>query len=340
MNQSKSIDEEDKSDNYSYQDESSIEKINIKDFEIGEKIYKLNYGYIALCKRIKSKKLYSIKILKKKKLISEKLVEKQNNEYKNLSSIYHPFIVELIGINYTDPINLYYVYQLFAGQSIKYLIKINNKLSLNAAKFYAACVITALDYLHKKRIIVRDIRVDNIYLNSDGYIKLTEFTYSKKLKSDYTYTSCGFPEYCPPEMINKSGHNKSADFWQLGILLYEMLTGYPPFIEENTNKLYAKINKGKIHFPKGFNNNAKMIIKQFLKVDPKKRLGCTEKGIYEIIKQPFFADFDWEGLLHRKLEAPILPKMPKFISCRNKTMEEDEINEAIPMENDPFYNWN
>jgi serine/threonine protein kinase len=335
MDQSRSINEEDKNDN-----NELIEKININDFEIGEKLFKSNFGYMALCKRIKSKKIYTMKILKKKKLLSEKFVERQYNEYKILSSIYHPFIIELNGINNTDPINLYYVYQLIGGQSLKYFLKINNRLSLNAAKFYSACVLTALDYLHKKKIILRDIRADNVYINSDGYIKLTEFTFSKKLKTDYTYSTCGFPEYNPPEMINKLGHNKSVDFWQLGILLYEMLIGYPPFIDSDPTKLYSKINKGKIHFPKGFNNNAKMIIKQFLKVDPKRRLGCTERGIYDIIKQPFFVDFDWEALLHRKIDPPIIPKMPKFTSCKSKTIEEDDINEAIPKENDPFYNWN
>ena len=254
-------------DRDNFTNESWIERINLKDFEIGDKILKSYFGYITLCKRIKSNKIYSMKILKKTKLLSEKLVERQYNEYKNLSLVYHPFIVELKGINHTDPFNSYYIYELAPGQSLKNIIKMNNRISLDMAKFYSACVITALDYLHKKNIIQRDLRPDNIFLNSDGYIKLTEFTYSKKLKDDYTYSLCGYPEYYSPEMINKTGHNKSIDFWQLGILLYEMLVGYTPFSDSNPAKLYNKINKGKINFPKGFNKDAKLIIKQFLKVD-------------------------------------------------------------------------
>ena len=320
--------------------ESSVEKINLKDFIIGEKICKCNYGYIVICKKIKSNKIYSMKILKKTKLLSEKFIERQYNEYKNLSLVYHPFIIELKGINHTDPFNLYYIYYLVPGQSLKYLIKMKNKLSLDMAKFYSACVITALDYLHKKNIIERDLRPENLFLNSDGYIKLTEFTFSKKLKDDYTYSICGYPEYYSPEMINKTGHNKSIDFWQLGILLYEMLVGYTPFSDNNPVKLYDKINKGKINFPKGFNKDAKLIIKQFLKVDMKKRLGCTKRGIYEIIKHSFFKDFNWEGLLHRKLEAPIIPKIPNIsANFKRRIFDDDEYNEAVPKENDPFYNW-
>ena len=328
-----------KKNSNNYTNESNVEKVNLKDIIIGQKLCKCNYGYIALCKKMKSNAIYSIKILKKIKILSEKLIERQYNEYKNLSSIYHPFIIELKGINHIDPYNLYYIYELVPGESLAYLIKINNTLSLDAVKFYSASVITALDYLHKKNIIERDLRPQNIIVNSDGYIKLSEFTFSKKLKSDYTYSLCGVPEYYSPEMINQIGYNKSIDFWQLGILLYEMLVGYPPFTDKNPVKLYKKIIKGKINFPKGFNKNAKSIIKQFLKVDMKKRLGCTKKGILEIIEHPFFKDFDWEGLLHRKLKPPIIPRSPKVsVNCIDNNLFEEE-NIPISKENDPFYNW-
>ena len=319
--------------------ESIIEKFNLKDIIIGGKICKCNYGYIAYCKKVNSTKIYSIKILKKSKLLSEKFVERQYNEYQNLSQIYHPFIIELKGINHTDHFNLYYFYELIPGDSLKYLIKINNGLSLDNAKFYSASIITALDYLHKKKIVERDLRPENIFLNSDGYIKLAEFTFSKKLKNDLTYSLCGIPEYYSPEMINKSGHNKSIDFWQLGILLYEMLLGYTPFIDNDPIKLYKKIIKGKINFPKDFNKYAKNIIKQFLKVDMNKRMGCTKRGIYEIIQHPFFKDFNWEELLHRKIRPPLIPKIPKIVFNNNNNSFEDP-NEKISKENDPFYNWN
>ena len=319
-----------------------IEKINIKDFKITHKINKCNYGYIVLCKKNKTNQIYSLKILKKSKLLENKFVERQYNEYKNLSLIYHPFIIELKGINHTDPYNLYYLYELVPGGSLKNYLKIYKVFPLNYAKFYAASLITILDYIHKKNIIHRDIRLDSIILNYNGYIKLSEFTFSKYLKNDnLTYSLCGQPEYYAPEMINKTGYNKSIDFWQLGILLYEMLVGYTPFTDSDPVTICQKINKGKIHFPKKIDKNAKLIIKHFLNINIYKRLGCSKRGIYEIIEHPFFKDFDWESLLHRKLDPPFIPnhKIEMFNNYKFLIENINEDNESLPKDKDPFYNW-
>ena len=200
-----------------------------------------------------------------------------------------------------------------------------------------------MDYLHKKNIIHRDIKPENILINNNGYLKLSEFTFSKKLNNKLTYTICGSPEYYSPEMINKTGYNKCIDFWQLGILLYEMIIGTTPFVDNDPVKIYKKIIKGKINFPKNINKNAKILIKQFLNIDINKRLGCTKKGIYEIIDNPFFKDFDWEGLLYRKLEPPFIPNIHNYTEIvKYKRLEEtfiEENIEPIPKENDPFFNW-
>ena len=321
----------------------NIQRVNLIKYLIGEKIGKCNYGYIFFARKINTNKFYSVKIMKKSLILQGKPAEHVTNEYKNLLQIYHPFIIELKAINTTDPYNLYLFFEYIFGKPLRFYIKINQKLSLEYARFYLACIITVLDYLHKKNIIFRDIRPENILINSDGYIKLTDFAFSKKLEKDLTYTVVGLPEYYSPEMINQSGYNKSIDFWQLGILLYEMIVGYTPFIDSNPMNLYHKIKKGKINFPKGINKDAKLIIKHFLNVDINKRLGCTKRGIIEIIKEPFFKDFDWERLLHRALEPPFIPKVnrEKYI-FNSKLFENDyleEIGISIPKEKDIFYNW-
>ena len=321
-----------------------IEKINLKDFEIGEILSRCNYGYVSLCTKIKTKKSYGLKVLKKSKILDNKFAERLYNEYKNLSIIYHPFIIELKGINYTDPYNLYYLYEFLPAGPLKVYIKLNKKLSLEQSKFYLACIITTLDYIHKKNIIHRDLRPENILINNNGYIKLSEFTFSKKLNNNLTYSICGSPEYYSPEMVNKSGYNKSIDFWQLGILLYEMLSGKTPFYDSDPVIIYKKIIKRTIYFQDGFNKNAKLFIKQFLIIDMNKRLGCTKNGIYEIIKHPFFKDFDWEKLLLRKLEPPFVPNFRRFSDIVHFRKLEDSIsdqdNKSIPKEIDPFLNWN
>ena len=319
--------------------DNNIEKINLEDYTMEFKIGKANSGYIYICKNIKTNKLYFMKILKKAKLLQNKNSEHITNEYLILSSTFHPFIIDLKGINNTNPITLNFVYEYVPGGNLNTLLKTQKRLSIDSSRFYLASIITALDYLHKKNIIYRYLMPQNILIMKNGYIKLSEFGLSKKMENEMTFTMCGSPEYYSPEMINKTGHNKSIDFWQLGILLYEMLLGYPPFIDSDPIQLYKKINKGKINFPKDFNKYAKNIIKQFLKVDMNKRLGCTKRGIYEIILHPFYKDFNWEDLLHRKLKPPIIPKMPKIsIKSNNYNLYED-FNEMVSKENDPFYNW-
>lgn len=322
--------------------DQKIDKFNINDYEIGEKLCKLPNGYISMAKKVKTNQLFSIKVLRKADLLQNKFAEHELNKFQNLSSIYHPFIIELKAIHTTDPYNLFYLTEFIAGVNLKNLIKTNEKLSLEYAKFYLASLITILDYLHKKKIIYRDLRPDLIFINNNGYIKLIDFSLSKKMKADFAYTLCGIPEYYSPEMINQTGYNKSIDFWQLGILLYEMLVGFTPFIDSDPVKLFNKIKNCKIKFPKHINKNAKTLIRHFLIIDINKRLGCTKKGIYEIIQNPFFEGFDWEGLLNRNLQPPYLPKINHVYLSNYRKIKDiyiEDNNVAIPKEKDPFYNW-
>ena len=319
----------------------NIEKFNLSDYELGSEISQVPNGILAFAKKTKTNQIYIIKILRKRDLLQNNIaIEHEMNQYQNLLSIYHPFIVELKGINFTDQYRLYYLFEYVPFMPLKDLIKKEQGISIDKAKFYVASLITVFDYLHKKKIIYRDLRPDNIFISNNGYIKLFDFTLSKKLNSDYTNSLCGTHEYHSPEMINQTGYNKSIDFWQLGILFYEMLFGYTPFIASDPIKIYEKIKKGKLKFPKIIDPNARTLISHFLNSDIKKRLGCTKRGIYEIIENPFFEGFDWEGLLHRKIEPPFIPKIDIKANTSykkfDKTIEEGEM--PISKEKDPFYN--
>ena len=318
----------------------NIEKFELSDFEIGaDKLMKFPNGYISIAKKTKTNQMYLIKVLRKKDLISNKiLIEHEINQFENLSSLYHPFILDLKGINFTDPYNLFYTYEYIAGIPLTNLIKAEG-ISLDKVKFYIASIITILDYIHKKRIVHRDLRPEIIFINRNGYIKLIDFTFSKKLKNDYTYSICGTHEYYSPEMINQSGYNKSIDYWQLGILFYEMIFGHTPFIAKDPYKLFEKIKNGKFKFPRNIDINAQTLIKHFLIVDIKKRLGCTKRGIYDIIQNPFFEGFDWEGLLHRQSDTPFCPKVYRNSIYNYKKLDKiytEDGNSGIPKEKDPF----
>ena len=324
--------------------ENSIEKISLEDYRNEYKFRKNNLSYYYLCRNNKINKYYFMKVYKKIDVLQSKTVEHLTNEYKILANIYHPFIIELKGINNTNPITLNFLFEFIPGGSLNSLLKSHKRLPLENARFYLASLITVMDYLHKKSIIYRDFRPENILINTNGYIKLFDFSYGKKMENDLTYSTCGTPEYYSPEMINKTGYNVSSDFWQLGILLYELLVGCTPFMDIDPMKIYQKINKNKIIFPKTIDKNAKTLIKHLLIVDVNKRLGCTKKGIIELIDNPFFEGFDWKGLLYRTLEPPYIPVVngpmdtSNYRKIEDFTIGDDEFVE-VDKEKDPFYNW-
>ena len=322
----------------------NLEKIDLDEYRIEKKIIKTYLGFIYICKHKRTNKIYFMKILKKANLLVNKNTEHVTNEYAILSNVFHPFIIELRGINNTNPVTLNFLYEYIPGGNLANLLKTKKRFSLRNAKFYLASIITAFDYLHKKNIIYRDLRPQNILLCRNGYIKLAEFGMSKKMESDITFTMCGSPEYYSPEMLRKTGYNKSHDFWTLGIILYEMLIGCTPFLDSDPLKIYQKINIGKILFPNNFEKNTKFIIRHFLNLDPHKRLGCSKNGIADIVDDPFFKEFDWKGLLYKSLDAPFIPEVNGHLDTSNyKKIEDknenDDENIEVDKEKDPFYNW-
>jgi protein kinase A len=323
--------------------EEKIAKIKLEDYEIMQKLSKVNYGIVKLCQSIETDHYYTMKILKKVDLLDSKIAERLFNEYKILSKIYHPFIMQLKGIYTKDPKGLYYLFEFNQGGELAHLLERTFKFPEDQVRFYAASLVTVIDYLHRKNIVNRGIAPENIFLTSSGYIKLTNFHFAKILKSDYTYTLCGTPEYSSPEMLNRKGHGMTHDFWCLGIIIYHMLIGHTPFEDNDPFKTQTKIIKGNIEYPKLLSKNAKSLIKHLLKVDQKKRLGYGKNGIYEIINNPFFKGFDWKNLLLQNLDPPFVPSIKgnndasNFKKYEENYFEEPEIE--VDKEKDPFYKW-
>ena len=141
------------------------------------------------------------------------------------------------------------------GELFTYL-RMSGKFSTNTALFYTAEIVSAFSYLHSLHIVYRDLKPENILLDKEGHIVITDFGFSKKVP-DITWTLCGTPEYLAPEIIKSKGHNKAVDWWALGVLLYEMLTGYPPFSDENSFIIYEKILAGRITWPPQVDDNAR-----------------------------------------------------------------------------------
>jgi len=187
-------------------------------------------------------------------------------------------------------------------------------------RFYLASVVYALEYLHKKGIVYRDLKPENLLLGVDGYVKLVDFGFSKKLElGNKTWTFCGTPEYVAPEIILNKGHDKAVDFWSLGCLMYELLTGTPPFSASDPMKVYNIILRGfdQISMPRHISKNAVLIMKRFCRENPAERLGYQKDGIMDIKKHKWFQGFDWDGLLDKTLSPPLVPNVQNVQDVSN-----------------------
>merc|ERR1712216_174064 len=162
----------------------------------------------------------------------------------------------------------------------------------------------ALQYLHNDNVVYRDLKPENLLIDLDGHMKITDFGFAKHVE-DRTWTLCGTPEYLAPEIIQSKGHGKAVDWWALGILIFEMLAGYPPFYSDDRMQLYQTILSGKIEFPRHFKKEARDLISRLLTADLSRRIGNLKGGGAEIRAHPWFKGFDWEALVNRQMTSPI-----------------------------------
>jgi len=216
------------------------------------------------------------------------------------------------------------------------------KFTDEQSKFYAAQIAAAFAHMHNKNIIHRDLKPENILLQPNGYAKLTDFGFAKVLEpGTRTYTLCGTPEYIAPEVLLNKGHGKPVDWWTLGILIYEMICGQPPFCDEDPMGIYQKILAGKVYFPKYFDKNAKALVKKLLTADLSKRFGNLKDGPADVLKHAWFASLNFSELEEYKVPAPYKPKMANdsdFSNYEDIPDSNDTPPEVLAAQ-DPFTDW-
>ncbi|XP_022362420.1 ribosomal protein S6 kinase beta-2 isoform X5 [Enhydra lutris kenyoni] len=269
------------------------ERIGPHCFELLRVLGKGGYGKVFQVRKVQgtnSGKIYAMKVLRKAKIVRNAKDTAHTRAERNiLESVKHPFIVELAYAFQTGG-KLYLILECLSGGELFTHLEREGIFLEDTACFYLAEITLALGHLHSQGIIYRDLKPENIMLNSQGHIKLTDFGLCKESihEDAVTHTFCGTIEYMAPEILVRSGHNRAVDWWSLGALMYDMLTGSPPFTAENRKKTMDKIIKGKLALPPYLTPDARDLVKK---------------------RHPFFRHINWNDLLARRVDPPIRPSL-------------------------------
>ncbi|KAM6253327.1 ribosomal protein S6 kinase alpha-6 isoform 5-T6 [Porphyrio hochstetteri] len=312
---------------YSYHDEGSVKEIPIThhvkegcekadpaQFELLKVLGQGSFGKVFLVRKIigpDAGQLYAMKVLKKASLkVRDRVRTKMERDI--LVEVNHPFIVKLHYAFQTEG-KLYLILDFLRGGDVFTRLSKEVMFTEEDVKFYLAELALALDHLHSLGIVYRDLKPENILLDEAGHIKLTDFGLSKESvdQEKKAYSFCGTVEYMAPEVVNRRGHNQSADWWSFGVLMFEMLTGTLPFQGKDRNETMNMILKAKLGMPQFLSPEAQSLLRMLFKRNPSNRLGAGSDGVEEIKRHPFFSTVDWNKLFRREIQPPFKPASGK-----------------------------
>ncbi|KAI1151375.1 Pkinase-domain-containing protein [Nemania diffusa] len=281
-------------------------KYSLTDFDLLRTLGTGSFGRVHLVQSKHNQRFYAVKVLKKAQVVKMKQVEHTNDERRMLGEVKHPFLITLWG-TFQDARNLYMVMDFVEGGELFSLLRKSGRFPNPVAKFYAAEVTLALEYLHSRNIIYRDLKPENLLLDRHGHLKITDFGFAKRVP-DKTWTLCGTPDYLAPEVVSNKGYNKSVDWWSLGILIYEMLCGYTPFWDSGSPmKIYENILRGKVKYPAYVHPDAQELLERLITPDLTKRLGNLYGGPQDVKEHPWFSEVTWDRLSRKDIDAPYTP---------------------------------
>jgi len=281
------------------------------------------FGKVKLVQHKETKMTYALKILQKAHVKKYKQQTNVMAEKEVMVQARHPFILQLVSTMKDDQ-KLYMLLEICLGGELFTYLHCSGRpteyVEDHHARFYAACVLDAFEYLHDKMIVYRDLKPENLMLDSVGYIKVVDFGFAKVVKTR-TYTLCGTPEYLAPELVTGRGHNKGVDYWAFGVLIYEMVTGYSPFAGPETPEqsvIVRNILRGKCSYPSTIKNpQCKSIVQALLVKEQSRRLGCLKGGSRDIKNHKWFTGLDWDVLRAKTEPAPFQPPIKDSLDTSN-----------------------
>ncbi|XP_073274082.1 serine/threonine-protein kinase AtPK2/AtPK19-like [Primulina huaijiensis] len=315
-----------------------INKVGPGDFEIMRVIGKGAFGKVFQV-RMKGGDgdcndgdgIFAMKVMKKDTIIKNNHVDYMRAERDILTKVVHPFIVQL-RYSFQTKSKLYLILDFINGGHLFYHLYRQGIFSEDQARVYTAEIVSAVSHLHKSGIVHRDLKPENILMDAEGHVMLTDFGLAKEIdESSRSNSMCGTTEYMAPEILLSKGHNKNADWWSIGILLYEMLSGKPPYTHANRKKLQEKIIKEKMKLPPRLSSEAHSLLKGLLQKDPSQRLGSGPNGADEVKYHKWFRTINWKKLEAREL----LPKFRPDVSGKDCTANFDRCWTAMPLDDSP-----
>ncbi|CAG2110423.1 unnamed protein product, partial [Medioppia subpectinata] len=293
--------------------------IGLDNFEFISVLGRGHFGKVILSKHKKSGEYFAIKALKKGDIIARDEVESLMAEkriFETATRVRHPFLVNLLACFQTQQ-HVCFVMEYACGGDLMMHIH-NDIFNETRATFYAACVVLGLQYLHINNIVYRDLKLDNLLLDRDGYVKIADFGLCKEGigYADRTGTFCGTPEFLAPEVLTETSYTRAVDWWGFGVLIFEMLVGESPFPGDDEEEVFDSIVNDEVRYPRFLSLESIAIMRRLLRKNPERRLGSSERDAEDVKKQAFFRHINWEDLITRKTKPPFVPtvKSPEDVT--------------------------
>ncbi|XP_035683415.1 serine/threonine-protein kinase N2-like isoform X5 [Branchiostoma floridae] len=269
-----------------------------------------HFGKVLLAEYKNTGELFAIKALKKADILARDEVESlmcEKRIFEAANSMRHPFLVNLFACYQTKG-HVCFVMEYASGGDLMMHIH-SDVFSEPRTVFYAACVVLGLQFLHEHNIVYRDLKLDNLLLDSEGFLKIADFGLCKEgmAYGDRTSTFCGTPEFLAPEVLTETSYTRAVDWWGLGVLIFEMLVGESPFPGDDEEEVFDSIVNDDVRYPRFLSTEAIAIMRRLLRRNPERRLGSTERDAEDVKKQPFFRNVNWDDLLMRRVKPPFVP---------------------------------
>jgi len=293
------------------------------------------FGAVEMVEHVKTSETYALKALSKGYVVKSGMQQSVISEKNVQLMCDSPFIVTLYE-TYNGDQSLYFLLELALGGELYATYNKKNMWGNDAcAKYYVAGTTYAFEHLHSKKIVFRDLKPENLLLNEQGHVKLTDMGLAKVLVGK-TFTTCGTPDYFAPELIASKGHTHAVDWWTLGVLTFELLSGHPPFESPTPMQIYQKVTKGiaRVAFPKKCKGHAETFIKALCSSDPQQRLAMKKGGTDNIKTHQWYTGFDWEQMMERTMKVPYKPQVKSKKDSNNFSARREDMPPQVHYKDD------